>query len=418
MIQAFYTGVSGLMSQQSAIDVTSNNIANVSTVGFRGYNTEFASLFETAVNTDSGFSSVNSGIGIGSRVQTSSMNQTDGSLMLSERNTDLAIYGDGWFGISGNSQTAYTRAGNFTFDKNNDLVTPDGYFVLGTMGKNISNDVLVSSSAETLLNSASSQTPLRFPNVLTYPPEATTQASFQANLGVLDESRTVSAGVIDSTGVKNNLKLTFSKSATQVPPGAQWDVVATVGSLDGATIYSTQSGVVSFDATGAQISNTLTSIDNKGTAVAIDLGENYSGIVSTNGTISGGSSTSNGTIGGDLVGYEINRNADVIATFTNGKQSSVGRIGVFHFQNEQGLDRVDGTKFAESSNSGKPIFYQDTNGKNILGAEVINYKLENSNVSLESALTELIIFQRTFDASGKIVTAADEMLQKALGMHK
>ena len=43
----FNTGVSGLLTNQTAIDITSNNIANISTVGFRGYNTEFSSLYET-----------------------------------------------------------------------------------------------------------------------------------------------------------------------------------------------------------------------------------------------------------------------------------------------------------------------------------------------------------------------------------
>lgn len=418
MIQAFYTGVSGIMSQQGAIDVTSNNIANVSTVGFRGYNSEFASLFESALNTDNGLSSVDSSIGLGSRMQTTGMNQAEGTLSLSERNTDLAIDGNGWFGVSSNNKISYTRAGNFTFNKDNDLVTPDGSFVLGTKGNNISGDVLTKSSVETVLGESGAQESLRFPNVLTYPPEATTQAKFQANLGVLDVTRTISANVIDSTGTKNNLKLTFNKSATQPSSGTQWDVVATVSSIDGATTYSTQSGVVSFDAAGALISNTLTSADNKGTAVEINMGQGFDGIVSESGAATTGSSTVDGALSGDLVGYAINRNADIVATFTNGKQSSVGKIALFHFQNEQGLENIDGTNFTQSSNSGKPMFYKDANGKNILGAEVINFKLENSNVTLDRALTELIVFQRTFDANGKSVTTADEMLQKALGMHK
>jgi len=57
MTQAFYTGISGLKSNQTGIDVVSDNLANISTVGFRGYNSEFASMFEDSLSTTSGTSS-------------------------------------------------------------------------------------------------------------------------------------------------------------------------------------------------------------------------------------------------------------------------------------------------------------------------------------------------------------------------
>lgn len=416
MTQAFYTGLSGIKGSQAAIDVTSNNIANISTIGYRGYTAEFASLFETMLNNTDSKTSVAGGIGLGSALQTMSMDQNSGVLSLSERSTDLAIYGDGWFGIAGKGDTMYTRAGSFTFDENNNLVTPDGYYVLGTRGNNINDTVLTNVLNDVPLGDVNTQEILRFPKTLTYPPEATSNASFHANIGVIDEVRTIGAGVVDPNGVKNNLQLTFTKSAVQTPPGMQWDVVANVKSLDGDTIYDTQSGVANFDATGAIISTTLTTIDNNGATVAIDLGEGYGGVVSINTPVVTGSSISDGTIGGDLMGYSINRNAEVIATFTNGKQSSVGQIAVYHFQNDQGLDRASGANFRESSNSGEPLFFQDKNGNNILGADVLNFQLENSNVRMEVALTELIILQRSFDANSRSITTADDMLQRAIDM--
>ena len=65
MTQAFYTGLSGLKASSQAIDVISDNLSNVSTIGFRGYSTEFSNMFEGMINTDSGGSSVNSSIGVG-----------------------------------------------------------------------------------------------------------------------------------------------------------------------------------------------------------------------------------------------------------------------------------------------------------------------------------------------------------------
>ncbi len=412
MTQAYYTGLSGLVSTQRAIDITSDNIANSSTVGFRSVTTEFTTLFEDAVNTPT----TQQEIGLGSRVNASSTVMSNGSIKLTDKSTDLSIDGDGWFGVVSGDELYYTRAGDFVFDSNNDLITRDGKYVLGTMAGNIDGNILTSEKSETPLSDINTQETLRFPTDLTYPAVPTKNTQFFGNLGIEDETKTFGATVIDKDNNKNDLQLRFTKSSEQNPPGTQWDVTAILQSLDGTTVYDTQNGQVSFDENGALISNTLPTINNNGTDLTIDLGEGYSGIVATNNTSTTGSSQSDGTIGGELVGYEINRHADVIATFTNGRQSSVGKIGLFHFSNDQGLDRISGTLYKESSNSGNAFFYKDQEGNNILGSDVMNYSLENSNVSMSNALTELIVYQRSFDANSKIISTADQMIQKALSM--
>jgi len=414
MTQAFYTGISGIKNNATGIDVVSNNIANISTVGYRGYETEFSSIFEETVNmtTLSGSST-----GYGVQVQATSMITEQGALALSDKSTDIAIVGDGWFGVQGANKPIYTRDGAFTFDKNNDLVTTDGYYVLGTRGGNISEDnILINKIDELPLGDVKSQEKLRFPKTLTYPPEASTNAKFLANLGVGYEPITVSASVVDPQSNQNQLRLEFVKNPTQTLPGSQYTVTATTQSLDGSVIYSTKTGSVEFDDSGALISNTLTSIDNNGAAVSIDLGNGYDGISSMDIPVVSGSSITDGTIGGDLVGYSINKNAEIIASFTNGKQSSVGKIAVYHFTNERGLSRINGTRFEESSNSGLAHFYKDANGQNINGSEVVNFQLESSNIELSYGLTELIILQRAYDANSKSITTADQMMQKALAM--
>ena len=415
MTQAFYSGISGIKTYSTGIDIVSDNLANTSTVGYRGYYAEFKSLFENMQNT-SGSSGVDSSVGVGTQIQTVAMMQGNGSLQLSDRSTDLAIDGDGWFGVQGEGKPIYTRDGSFTFDANDDLVTVDGYHVLGTMGGNINADRLTSVIDEIPLGDITTQEKLRFPKSLTYPPEATSNASFYANLGADPVSRTIGAPVVDPQGVKNHLRLEFTKDPVQTPPGSQWNVTATTQTLDGTTIYDTKTGRVEFDSAGGLISSTLSTINNNGAAVAMDLGSGFSGIVAINIPVVSGSSRADGTIGGDLMGYEINKNAEVIATFTNGMQSSVGKIAIYHFQNDQGLQRLSGTRFQESSNSGKAMFFKDANGQNIVGAGVSNFKLESSNYKMEVGLTELIILQRAFDANSKSITTADEMMQKALSM--
>jgi len=414
MTQAFYTGISGIRSNQYAIDVVSDNLANIGTVGFRGSEYGFASMFESAVISAS--DATDNTIGVGSRIQSTTLKETQGSLILTDRNTDLAIMGDGWFGIKGEGKALYTRDGSFTFNSNDDLVSVEGLHVLGTMGGNIANNTLTSVIDEIKLGKVGTQEKLQFPKYLTYPPEATTKATFMGNIGTSDELRTMGAGVVDSQNNKNHLKLTFSLANPQVLPGSQWDVVATTETLDGVTIYDTKNGTVKFDAGGALVSSSLTTIDNNGSPISIDLGSGYNGVVSLANSDITSSSVADGTIGGDLAGYSISKNAEVIATFTNGMQSSVGKIAIYHFQNNQGLDRINGSKFQESSNSGDPFFYKDASGQNIIGADIANFKLESSNIDMTYGLTELIILQRSFDANSKSVTTSDQMMQKALEM--
>jgi len=418
MTQAFYTGLSGLRSNQTAIDITSNNIANISTVGFRGYNSEFANLFEDSLSSVGGNSVNPSSIGIGTRVQSSTMNTETGSFALSDRSTDMALEGDGWFGVvDSNGGPLYTRAGAFTFDQNSDLVTPTGEYVLGSMAGNIdlTNLIVTNDSQDAPLGDVGEVEKLSFPNTLTYPPESTTYANFIGNIGTENLTRTIGASGIDPEGNKNHIKLTFSNPTTTAT-GTQWDVVATAESLDGLTIYDTQSGVINFDGSGAFDSTTLTSIDNNGAQVSLNLGDDYSGVVSISNSPISSSSSSDGNIGGDLLGYDINRNAEVVATFTNGKQVSVAQIGVFHFRNNLGLERASGVNFRETTNSGEAFFMQNEDGENVIGAELATYRLENSNVTMDTAMTELIILQRTYDANSKSITTADEMMQKALNM--
>jgi len=417
MTQAFYTGISGIRTNSAGIDITANNLANIDTVGFRGNGYEFSSLFENMITTPGSGSSVNSSVGVGSKLQASPLIFQKGSPILSDKSTDLALFGDGWFGIEGNGQTMYTRDGNFTFDKNDDLVTQDGHYVLGTIGGNISdNNVLTAQLPEVKLQDVNAQQKLRFPKLLTFPAQPTSNAKFYGNLGTDTGIKTMSAGVVDPQSNKNDLRLEFSLSATQTPPGTQWDVTAKTKSLDGTTIYDTKIGKVSFDDAGALLSSTLTSIDNNGAKVAIDLGSAFGGVTAISNIPVTASSLADGTIGGDLRGYDINKNGEVVATFTNGMQSSVGKIAVYHFQNDQGLTRINGSRFEESNNSGKPLFFKDANGQNIIGSDIANFKLEGSNIEMSTGLTDLIVLQRAYDANSKSITTADQMIQKALNM--
>ena len=415
MMQAFYTGITGITSSQGGMDVVSDNLANISSVGFKQSEVEFASIYGKSLDRAGLEGSINTP-GYGSRIHATTTNLSQGTLIQGSRNTELAIYGDGWFGVkdaSGN--TLYTRNGDFNFDASRDLVTYRGDRVLGTLGDNIADGRLTEELSSVALASVAAQEPLNFPETLTYPAEPTSEVKFFGNLNVQEPTHIISARAISPNGDRNSVSLTFTKSNPQPPTGVAWDIVAKVSSSDGTVVYDTVQGSATFSENGEMISYTLDPVDNDGAKVTLDLGEGFSGVFSNDSSASL-SSTANGLEEGDLVGYGINEDGNVIAAFSNGRSSAVGKIAVYHFQNDQGLERVSGSQFAQSANSGEPIFFKDVNGNNVTGANILTYKLENSNVKMEVALTELIIYQNSFDANSKSISTSDQMIQKALQM--
>lgn len=446
MTQGYYAGISGLLSNQSGMDVLSNNLANVSTTAYKSSTAEFSDLFTQAIASSSASSPTSDDLGVGSKLQATSIQFKQGSLLASDRFNDLALEGNGWFGVVSNNQTSYTRDGTFAFDTSQAvsgdvnsstarLVTGDGQYVTGTMLSNFSYNAafdygdktanaasgayLINNPTNTVpLAGANKQGPLELPTRLAYPVSPTTQAQFFGNLGIDAQVRTISSNLVSSSNENNNLKLTFTQSATQPTEGTSWDVVATVTSHDGSTVYDTQNGQVTFGTAGDLKSSTLSSVNNNGSSVAINLGSNFSGLTSTAGMGISGSSQSDGISGGTLTKYGINTDGTIIAAFSNGKQSAIGRIAVYHFQNDQGLTSESGNKFSASDNSGKPVFWTDSAGNAIAGANVRSGYLEGSNVDLAVGLTDMIIMQRAYQANSKTITTFDDMIQKALQMHR
>ena len=418
MLQSIYAGISGLQSFQTGIDVVSNNIANVNTVGFRGSSTEFSNLFDMEVASSS--STTTRQLGLGTQVSSTSLDLSAGAFYQTDSTTDLAIVGDdGWFGLTGlGSDNYYTRAGNFNFEPYNSsstqtelrLTNPEGFLVTGTRANNTNNSVLSPVVDSLDLGNVASQEPLSFPADLSFPVIPSTQADFLGNLGVEDVPQVISAPVISPKSDKNNLRLEFVQTTPQPASGISWDILATTQSADGSIIYDTQTGVATFDESGALLSSTLPPLDNDGAQVVANLGQGFTGLQSNSGPSIVSSSTVDGTLSGELTGYSVNRNGEIISTFTNGAQSVVGKVAIYHFQNDQGLEAVSGNSFRATDNSGKAIFYETNNG------ELLSGTLENSNVSLDTALTELIILQRSYDAASKTIVTGDEMLKNALNM--
>lgn len=138
MVQSMYAGALGIQAHQQAMDVVGNNVANVNTVGFKYSRANFSEMLNQTMVSSSGPSGGMGGtnglqVGLGSEVTSSTKIFKQGSLQPTDRNTDLALTGDGMFVVSGDGGKTkqYTRAGEFDFDRTGNLVNPAGNVVQG-----------------------------------------------------------------------------------------------------------------------------------------------------------------------------------------------------------------------------------------------------------------------------------------------
>ncbi len=137
MIRSLYTAATGMLSQQTQIDVTSNNIANVNTIGYKKQRAEFADLFYQVME----YAGMQSGqtlgsptgieVGLGSRPTSITKQFTQGNFKQTGNNLDMAITGNGFFQVElPDGSTAYTRNGAFKVDGAGTIVNSDGYKLL------------------------------------------------------------------------------------------------------------------------------------------------------------------------------------------------------------------------------------------------------------------------------------------------
>ena len=133
MIRSLYTAATGMIAQQQQMDVTSNNIANVNTTGFKKGRAEFKDLLYQELNfssrqvTENSLRPVGIQVGLGTKISAINTMFTQGSLQETGNNLDLAIAGKGFFKVVlANGEEGFTRDGNFKIDANGTIVTSNG----------------------------------------------------------------------------------------------------------------------------------------------------------------------------------------------------------------------------------------------------------------------------------------------------
>ncbi|TQR56013.1 flagellar hook-basal body complex protein [Campylobacter troglodytis] len=207
MNASFYSGVLGVKTQGFGIDITSHNIANINTPGFKYSQAEFADIFYKRVSSQ-GTNPTQAGVG--SQPSASKITFEQGSFIEGEGEFDVALHGRGFFGLLGaNNQAFYTRNGAFVRDGANNLVDAYGNFVLGTMNPNFTPTAYSQRVSEAMgrvlgtpvsegwtinnpmqnfdIGTSTTQTSLFVPKNLYYFPEVTTQATFRGTISVVPD---------------------------------------------------------------------------------------------------------------------------------------------------------------------------------------------------------------------------------------
>lgn len=431
MMRSMFSGVSGLRSHQTRMDVIGNNIANVNTVGFKSGRVTFQEIFSQTIrgagspDSATGRGGVNPmQIGLGIGVGSVDTIMTRGSSQRTDNPTDLSIEGEGFFIVKGGNADAYkfTRAGNFGIDRLGNLVTGSGFNVMGWQQYTSNGDGTYEFDTEQELE-AINLYEKRLIN-----PRASTKAIFTGNLDAATKKAsgsnyqiTVPMRVYDSLGNDYTVNLKFMKTDATAS-SSTWAFKVDGGSQSSApsapfTIKFDKAGKIVSTASGAgtQFSVDLTPVGTVGTGtfnVKIDLSKltMYAADTSVKPL------DVDGYPSGELVTFNVGTDGMITGIYSNGQQQPLGMVALASFENPAGLQKMGDNLYTPTVNSGefRRAVKAGHNGTGTLNPGT----LEMSNVDLSREFTDMIITQRGFQANSRIITTSDEMLQELVNLKR
>jgi flagellar hook protein FlgE len=403
---SFSTALSGLESNNTALNTIANNLANMNTIGYKDQTDQFSTLFYQQLN-----GGVNGGVqvGVGTQVAMTETDFSNGGPTSTGQSTDMALQGNGFFVIDDNGQQELTRAGDFVLSQSGALQTTSGASVMGYPASN--GSVTLGSGVQ----------PIVIPLGQTLAAKQTGSMNIQANL---DASAAVGPGtsvpapvtLYDSLGGAHQATVTFTKTGTNtwdyniaLPAGEAASSTGTTGTLtfDGNGNLTSPTGTVggiAFTGLSDGASNMSFSWNLSGTASAITQTASASNVASA---------TQDGYTSGSYQGFNVDGNGIVEASFSNGQKEVVGQVAVASVANQQGLQATNNTAYLATLASGSAVI--GTAGNAGRGT-IEGGALESSNVDVSTEFSALIVAQRAFEANSKSVTTFDQATQEAINM--
>ncbi len=413
MSATFSNALAGLNANSIAIDAVSGNLANLNTSGYMANQVSFDDLLSGAQVTQ-----LATGVA-GSVVARSSAHFSQGSIQTTGQPFDAAIQGNGFFVLKdANGQQAFTRAGNFTVNASGELLGPGGQPV---QGWNAINGVM---------NTAGPAGNINLPISGSQQPNATTNLTISANLnadavvGSSAATFTSPIQVYDSHGAAHTLTMTYTETA---PNTWTYDVGIPSADLAGGTGTSTSvgSGTLTFDgagrltspAAGTPAAIAITGLADGASDMAINWNLYDANGVGTITQFSGAStnlaSTQDGIAPGQLTGTSIGAGGKISASYSNGSSVVVGQIAIASILNPSSMQNLGNNTFATTSATATPII--GTSGTGSRG-EITGGALESSTVDIAQEFTNLLTYERGYQANSKVITTEDNIRQTTVGL--
>jgi flagellar hook protein FlgE len=411
MLRSLFTGISGLRAHQTMLDVTGNNIANVNTTGFKSSSVQFQDTLSqllqgaTAAQPNAGLGGSNPAqVGLGVKLAGITTNFTQGASQMTGRSTDMMIQGDGFFVVSKGANQYFTRAGNFDFDSNGNMVLPgEGAMVQGWVAD--INGVVDPNGP--LVN-------IQVQVGATMAPKVTQVATFAGNLDAETADGvtfTRPIQVYDADGFARELEVTFTRNVNPnaLPnPIDQWTIAVPD---DPASTPIT----VTFDPTGntPNFGGQQLQVSLNGGASMIDI--DLIGLTGYAGTSTLRAMGQDGHSAGVLQSFSLGNDGTITGSFSNGYTQTLGQIALANFTNPTGLMKSGGSLFAATINSGNAQLGPAGQGGR---GSLAGGALEMSNVDLSAEFTNLIVAQRGFQANSRVITTSDEVLQELVNLKR
>jgi flagellar hook protein FlgE len=428
MLRSMFTAISALNLHQSYLDVIANNLANANTTGYKANRVMFQDQYSQLISGGSAPTASRSGtnpvqIGLGVQAGFISPNFIQGALQSTGRNHDLAIQGDGFFVFNNVVDRSFSREGSMA-------VSSDGFLVNSSTGMRAQGWTV---DANGLVDTNLPVTDISIPLSRSMA-AATTQASFTGNLNadlaampipvaavpadplavppvigspaVPGASTTVTLAAFDSLGNVNPIDIQFTR----------------VDALNWSWSYNgTAGGTLTFDnstghlAAGTPSTGAISVTPTTG-AADINATIDFSNMTMFNSPNSTAVAIQDGLPAGSVNDVNITPiDGSVYLIYSNGMREKIGQLALARFTNPEGLVAAGHTMFKEAVNSGNAqIGTAQTGGRGSIAAGY----LEGSNVDMAQEFTNMILAQRGFQASSRVITTSDEIIQELVNLKR
>ncbi|HBK46800.1 MAG TPA: flagellar hook protein FlgE [Xanthomonadaceae bacterium] len=404
---AFNTSLSGINAANADLNVTSNNIANVNTTGFKESRAEFADMFQST-----SYGLARNAVGSGVRVSNVAQQFSQGNIDPTGRSLDLAVSGEGFFTMSMNGARMYTRAGNFQTDANGYVTNPQGAR-LQVFAPNANGTFNVGQLTDLqLLTTDSAPKQTTTVNLgFTLPGNATapTTTPFDPTDANSYNHSTGGINVYDSLGVSHTQTSYFVKTDN----ANEWQVYNYVdGTAVGTptTLQFSDAGALTSPANGIIAMDPFTPSTGAG---VLSMSLDVSGSTQYGEAFALRDTRQDGYASGKLNEISIDASGVVYARYSNGADKALGQVALTTFVNPQGLQSQGNNMWAESYSSGNPrTGAPDTSDF----GQIESGSLESSTVDLTEQLVNMIVAQRNFQANAQMISTQDQVTQTVINI--